>query len=155
MATNGTNLVVPLQIDGKEKHSSLPAHPVYDPSTTKPCWHFSPASHEDALAAVDAADAARAWANSKPAVRRAILLKTADIIEAHADEYGRWMELETGATPSFSAGFNLPMCVNILRDVAGRLIGALNGMVPTCSEPNRYAMVLKEPYGVVLSIAPW
>ncbi len=63
------------------------------------------------------------------------------------------MQIETGAPMKFARMFNLPFCVRILRDIAGR-IATLVSTVPTCAEPGRSKVVLKEPYGVVLGIAP-
>lgn len=64
------------------------------------------------------------------------------------------MELETGALSGFSSGFNIPTTAEMLRDVAGRL-GAIQGIIPTCADEGTSAMLIKEPYGVVLGIAPW
>jgi acyl-CoA reductase-like NAD-dependent aldehyde dehydrogenase len=43
---------------------------------------------------------------------------------------------------------------DMLRDVAGRLSGIM-GHIPNCEEEGTQALILKEPYGVVLGIAPW
>lgn len=61
---------------------------------------------------------------------------------------------ETGAVrPMFDFEFNLS--VEGCRTIAGLLPAAVRGVVPTPSEKGKSAMVLREPYGVVLSIAPW
>lgn len=60
---------------------------------------------------------------------------------------------ETGATPAW-ADFNVTLAVEILKDVAGRL-SSIVGTIPTTSQEGVSALVYKEPYGVILAIAPW
>ena len=60
---------------------------------------------------------------------------------------------ETGAAPAW-AEFNLTLAVDILKDVAGR-ISSIVGTIPTTSQEGVSALVYKEPYGVILAIAPW
>ena len=133
---NGTDdhLVVQLYINGEERISSLPQHPVRSPSTTKTCWYFSPAGVANAKAAAQAARAAcRPWSKTKPTERRDILLKVADLVQSHAGELCKCMELETGMPPDFAV-FNITGCMGQLRDVAGRLFGALGGPSTTAME---------------------
>ena len=155
--TNGAGaeeLTVPIWINGKEETLSS-TFDVINPSTGKPIWKSSSASKEDAKRAVDAAQAAfPAWRKTKSTVRRDIFLKAADILESRAEAYGEYMQLETGSEAGFSTHFNIPTSVSMLRDIAGRIITITNYM-PECAEEGRSAMVLKEPYGVVLGIAPW
>lgn len=81
-------------------------------------------------------------------------MKAADILERRAEEVGKFEEEEAGATTFYAAGFDVPTAVNGLRDVAGR-VSSVVGMVPTLQDPSTSAMVLKEPYGVIVGIAPW
>ncbi|KAL6702798.1 hypothetical protein ACN47E_000934 [Coniothyrium glycines] len=145
---------VPLLINGKEVTTST-TFTVVSPASHKTLWQSSSASLEDADAAVAAAKAAfPAWTRVKPAAKRAIFFKAADIIESRAEELAAYMDMETGAAPSFSSGFNIPGTVGMLRDVGGRLSGVM-GHIPSCAEEGTSALVVKEAYGVVLAIAPW
>lgn len=81
-------------------------------------------------------------------------MKAADIIDARAAELGDYMKLETGATSPFADGLNIPKCADVLRDVAGRLT-SIQGTIPSCEQEGTSALIVKEPYGVVLAIAPW
>ncbi len=63
------------------------------------------------------------------------------------------MQNETGADPDW-AGLNIGLAKDFLIDAAGRLV-TLEGTVPTTQDPAVGALVLKEPYGVVLAMAPW
>ena len=94
------------------------------------------------------------WAATPPNIKRNIFLKAADILESRTEEVGKWEEEEVGATTFYASGFDVPTAVNGLRDVAGR-VSSLVGMVPALQDPSTSAMVLKEPYGVIVGIAPW
>jgi acyl-CoA reductase-like NAD-dependent aldehyde dehydrogenase len=50
-------------------------------------------------------------------------------------------------------GFKINLAVEACNTVAG-LISAVRGFVPTVMDDGKSAMVFREPYGVVLSIAP-
>lgn len=148
------NHTVPLLINGEEI-STENTFDVISPVTHHKIWYSSSASPQDAIRAVEAAQAALpAWAATKPNQRRDILLKAASILESRKEECAEYMKIETGSGDWFSHNFNLPVGVELLRDVAGR-IATVTGSTPTSALPNRSALVLKEPYGVVLGIAPW
>jgi acyl-CoA reductase-like NAD-dependent aldehyde dehydrogenase len=157
MTTNGSaeaNYIVPLLIDGKEVTTSTTFN-VTSPGTGEKVWQSSSASKEDALSAIETAEKASfAWMKTKPAERRTILLKAADLLEKRRDESFKYISDETGALEGFF-GFIFDASVEMLRDVAGRIAGALQGEIPTCGQEGTSALLLKEPYGVVLSIAPW
>lgn len=145
---------VPLLINGKEITTST-TFPVVSPSSHKQIWSASSAALEDVQKAVDAAQAAfPEWSKTKPAARRDLFLKASDIFTSRAEELGRYMEEETGSAPAFSSGFNVPLAAEMFKDVAGRC-SSVNGVIPTCSDSNTNALVVKEPYGVVLGISPW
>jgi len=149
-----SSYTVPLLINGKEV-TTKETFPIVSPSSHKEIWRASAASLDDVSAAVAAAQAAfPAWAKMKPAARRNIFMKAAEIMDSRKEELAGYMMEETGAEPPFSAGFNVPLAADMLRDVAGR-IGGIMGHIPTCDQDGTYALVVKEPYGVVLGIAPW
>jgi acyl-CoA reductase-like NAD-dependent aldehyde dehydrogenase len=163
MSTNGTHneasngsgdLVVPLQIYGNEVKTNT-TFDVVNPSSGKVIWKAASASKEDVLKAVEAAQAAfPAWSKTKPSKRRDILLKAADILASRSEELGKYMMDETGSGEAFAGGFNIPTSVEMLKDIAGRII-TISGSVPACGEDGKSAIIYKEPYGVVLGIAPW
>jgi acyl-CoA reductase-like NAD-dependent aldehyde dehydrogenase len=63
------------------------------------------------------------------------------------------MEQETASARTF-ADFVLNLAVKLLKDVAGK-VSSIEGTVPVLAAEGQNGIVLKEPYGVVLSIAPW
>jgi acyl-CoA reductase-like NAD-dependent aldehyde dehydrogenase len=153
MATE-TSYTVPLLINGKEITTST-TFPVISPSSHKQIWTSSSASLDDVQSAARAAQAAfKPWAKTKPSARRDIFLRAAEIFAARGEDFGGYMQQETGAAKAFSTGFNVPLAAEMMRDVAGR-IGTVMGCIPTCAEEGTNALVVKEPFGVVLGIAPW
>ncbi|KIW09202.1 uncharacterized protein PV09_00130 [Verruconis gallopava] len=148
------NYVVPLLLNGKEVTTSS-TFDVTSPSTGQKLWPCSSASKEDALAAIQAAEKALpAWAKTKPAQRRDIILKAADLLAVRKDESLKYMCEETGADETFFEVI-FDMTLEMLKDVAGRIAVALQGEIPICRQEGTSALLLKEPYGVNFSIAPW
>lgn len=153
-AKNAAIYTVPAQINGKEIVFQ-DTFEVISPTTGKLLHYCSSASVSDAISAIEAAQAAfPAWRNTTPAARRSIFLKTADILEKRGKEFAQYMSEETGALDMFAGRFNIPVSAEQLRDIAGR-IPSLVGTVPATGNPGTGAIVSKEPYGVILGIAPW
>lgn len=153
--TNGaSSFTVPLVINGKETVTST-TFSVISPATKKPVWSSASAGKQEALAAIAAAQAAfPAWSSTKPTVRRDIFLRAAQLLDERSEEAKKIMQEETAAADVFGT-FNVNTTAGQIRDVASRIVGAVGGTVQTCQEQGTSALVLKEPYGVVFSIAPW
>ena len=142
----------PLWLDGKEVVTNT-TFDVNSPKTEKKLYSCSSASVEDAQKAVDSCQRAwKSWKKTKSTEIRKILLKAADIMESRLDELAGYQMEETGAPDFIVKSFNLPTTVEMFRDVAGR-IGGIVGMIPQTQDGG--ALVFKEPYGVILGIAPW
>lgn len=145
--------VVPLLIDGKDVTTST-TFPVKNPATGQLLHSCSSAGAAEAEAAVTAATAALpAWKKMPPSRRRDLFLKAADVMDKRKDELSQYLMQETAGSPQW-ADFNLMVAADMLRDVAGR-ISALCGAIPQTAEAGTSALVVKEPFGVVLAIAPW
>ena len=146
--------VVPLLINGKEVINET-TFDVVSPVSGKAIWKGSAVSKQQAIEAVEAAQAAfPAWSKTKPSFRRDILLKASDVLKKRGEEVCEYMDIETGSFESMSKYFNLPSSIEQLRDLAGR-ISTVTGSIPVCGENGRSALMYKEPYGVVFGIAPW
>lgn len=144
---------VPFFINGKEVHPER-RFKVVAPATGEVVHESASASEADVRAAIDtAADAFRTWKKALPTVRRNILLKAAGIMERRKEELGGYMMAETGC-PRQWADFNVDTAKEIILDVAGR-VATLDGSLPTTRDPGTGAMVVNEPFGVILAIAPW
>lgn len=152
--TNGqATHTVPFFINGEEVSSDR-TFEVKSPATLKLSHTCSSASVKDAEKAVQAAaDALPAWRKMPPTERRNIFLKAADLMDKRRDELVGYMLQETGDVESW-CNFNLNVAIDFIKDIAGRC-GTIEGAIPQTADPNVTGLVLKEPYGVVLSIAPW
>lgn len=106
------------------------------------------------LAVAKAQEAFGTWKRTRPAVRRQLLLKLADLIEAHAAEFGRLGALDNG-TP-LAAGAAFPqLSAEWTRYYAGwadKLTGDLTGNPQDLGE---LGYTLAQPYGVVGIIITW
>jgi acyl-CoA reductase-like NAD-dependent aldehyde dehydrogenase len=145
---------VPLIINGKEEVPSF-TFDVVSPYTNQTCWSAAAATPQDAIRAVEAADAAfPAWSQTKPTVRRDLLLKAAELLEQRLEQNAEYMRTEMGADVGASQGFVVPLAIRMLREVAGR-ITSICGSVPVVEAEGQSAIVFKEPMGVILGIVPW
>lgn len=144
---------VPFIINGADVVSES-TFDVINPATLKPAHKCSSATVADADKAVAAAAAALpAWRKMTPSKRRDIFLKAADVMEKRHDELVGYMIEETGATPDWAA-LNMTITKDVIRDVAGR-ISSVTGLIPQTADEETSALVVKEPFGVVLAISPW
>ncbi len=112
------------------------------------------ASVEDARAAANAAAKAfPAWAAMGPGARRKLLLAAADRLQEKAPDFVAAMAEETGATAGW-AMFNVALASDMLREAAA-LTTQITGEVIPSNRPGSTALAVRQPAGVVLSIAPW
>ncbi|KAF4971803.1 hypothetical protein FSARC_1496 [Fusarium sarcochroum] len=144
---------VPFLINGSD-HTSERAIDVVSPSSGEVVHRYHSADVKDANAAVDAAaEAFKTWRKTRPSERRDLFLKAAEIMERRRDELRKYSMAETGSDSAW-ADFDITTGISHIKEVAGR-ISTLEGAIPTVSDPNTTALVLREPFGVVVAIAPW
>lgn len=104
--------------------------------------------------AVQAAQAAfPGWAGTLAAEREAILAKTAELIERHRDEFVDILIDEVGS-PIGKAQFEVQYGINCLRSAAG-IPRHVRGETIPADSPGRLSLSLRQPLGVVASIAPF
>ncbi|KAK5042881.1 hypothetical protein LTR84_012414 [Exophiala bonariae] len=159
MTTNGGQAsffdgssTVPLWIDGKEVISSS-TFEVTSAVTHQTLYRASSAGEEEIKTAVNSAQTAfKTWSLTKPAVRRDIFLQAAKEFEKRRDELKRYSYNETGQSPAFF-GFEYSAAIDICVSIAGLIQVASESVAPVVNEGS--ALLLKEPWGVVLAIAPW
>lgn len=112
------------------------------------------ATVQDALAAVEAASQAfEAWSATGPGIRRNLLNKAADALEAKGPAFITAMAAETGSSALW-AGFNVQLAAGTLREAAA-LTTQLGGEVIPSDVPGNLAMGVRQAAGVVLGMAPW
>ncbi|NIA71373.1 aldehyde dehydrogenase [Pelagibius litoralis] len=126
----------------------------HDPVTGEVATTAAAASVEDALKAAQTAGAAYLeWSKTGPGVRRGLLLKAADALEARVEEIIGLMIKETGATGPW-AEFNCTLAAGMLREAAS-MTTQITGEVIPANKPDTLAMAQRRSLGVCLGIAPW
>jgi acyl-CoA reductase-like NAD-dependent aldehyde dehydrogenase len=104
--------------------------------------------------AVAAASAAfPAWSGLGAAARGRILLRLADLIEAHADELARLESLDTGHPIRDSRNLDVVRTAATFRYFGGMADKLQGDVIPV--EPGFLNYVVREPLGVVGMIVPW
>ncbi len=108
----------------------------------------------EAEAAVAAAAAAfPAWAATSPRERQRLFLKAADVVERRTPDIVRVMAAETGTGGAFSM-FQIRWSIDLLRQASSW--GYLpSGDVLPSDNPDRFAMAVRKPLGVVAGFTPW
>jgi acyl-CoA reductase-like NAD-dependent aldehyde dehydrogenase len=146
--------VIPLWLDGKEVNDTSVTYDIVSPTTGQKIYESCSASVEDARRAVESAQTAfETWSQVKPGERRDILLRAADILIRDKEVLRNITRQETGESDAmFEIDFNLAL--GLCKAIPG-LIPAIRGAVPTVAGDGSSAMILREPYGAVLAIAPW
>jgi acyl-CoA reductase-like NAD-dependent aldehyde dehydrogenase len=110
-----------------------------------------PADIDRAVAA--ASTAFPAWGRLAAAARGVILLRLADLIEAHADELARLESLDTGHPIRDSRNLDVARTAATFRYFGGMADKLQGDVIPV--EPGFLNYVLREPLGVVGAIVPW
>lgn len=133
---------------------------IWDPSTGRKIGAQVDATQEDIDRAVCAARTAfddGRWSNLAPTMRERILLRLADIIEAHAEELAELESVDNGKPLSFSRSMDLPAGLGYLRQMAGWATRAGGDCINPALQPGGlfHAYVRREPVGVVGQIVPW
>jgi acyl-CoA reductase-like NAD-dependent aldehyde dehydrogenase len=112
------------------------------------------AGREDARAAVDAAQAAFVeWSGSAPALRRAILIKAAELLTQRTEHIAGLVTQETGGIFGWGC-FNVELAGGMLQHAAAQAYGRVGEVIPS-DVPGKLAMGVRQPAGVVVAFAPW
>jgi acyl-CoA reductase-like NAD-dependent aldehyde dehydrogenase len=109
---------------------------------------------EDVTRAVDAAqEAFEEWARTPPSVRRAILLRSADLLDERMVDFREIMLAETGGTRAW-ADFNVAISVQMLRQGA-TMATEPQGQVLSSDRTGELSLAMRQPAGVYASFTPW
>jgi gamma-glutamyl-gamma-aminobutyraldehyde dehydrogenase len=127
---------------------------VENPATGRTIAEVAEGGVEDVDRAVAAARrAARGWAATSPAERKRILIRFADLIDAHAEELARIETLDVGKPISDTRALDIPDSAATIRWHAEATDKLYDQVAPT--GPGAVAMIVREPLGVVAAIVPW
>ncbi|MDR1320917.1 MAG: aldehyde dehydrogenase family protein [Gracilibacteraceae bacterium] len=144
-----------LFIDGKWRDASDgKTFESYCPANGERLATCAEATKDDVDAAVAAAwKAWPAWKAVSPAERSAILLKIADIIDAHKEHLALVETVDNGKPIRETMAIDVPESADHFRYFAGA-IRTEEGSAAMLGE-NTLSLILREPIGVVGQIVPW
>jgi betaine-aldehyde dehydrogenase len=129
--------------------------PVINPSTGREIAVVAIADADDVDAAYAAARAAaRGWGRTTPSERQNALLKLADLLEAHAEEFIELESAQTGQPFAMIADEQIPPCADQLRFFAGAA-RTMDASAAGEYVANRTSFIRREPIGVVGQVTPW
>ena len=143
-------------IDGELVSGSGEKFDVINPANGQKITEMNACTVEDVERAQKAARAAfedGRWSGLDPEERKKILLRYADVIEAHADELAVMESLDSGKPIYDNVNGDLPETINTFRFHAEAIDKLQDDVMP--SDPGHVAMAVREPLGVVGAIAPW
>ena len=144
-----------LLINGQLVAGEGPAHSVLNPALGSVLVDINEASQAQVDAAVRAADHAfDGRSQTAPKDRAAVLLKLADLIDAHAGELARLESDNCGKPYPAALNDELPAIADVFRFFAGAS-RCLGGSAAGEYLAGHTSMVRRDPLGVVASIAPW
>jgi phenylacetaldehyde dehydrogenase len=151
-----------LYIDGRWVESaSGKTFSTIDPATEQVICEVAEGDREDVDRAAKAAHTAfyqGEWSRMIPAVREALLLKWADLVERNLDMLAELESLDNGKMVLYARMIDVPASVQLIRYYAGwtTKIGGTTANV-SIGIPNTefHAYTLRQPVGVVGQIIPW
>ncbi|WP_354256023.1 NAD-dependent succinate-semialdehyde dehydrogenase [Arthrobacter sp. OAP107] len=127
---------------------------VEDPATGEVLATLASATSEDALAALDAADAVQAtWARTAPRERAEILRRAFELVTGRAEDFALLMTLEMGK-PLAEARGEVAYAAEFLRWFAEEAVRDY-GRYLTTPEGKNKILVQHKPVGPCLLITPW
>ncbi|MES2495462.1 MAG: aldehyde dehydrogenase family protein [Pseudomonadota bacterium] len=134
---------------------------VTDPATGLPITTIPAGTAGDVDRAVKAARRAfeGSWAAQRPVHRERLLLKLADLLEKHADEFAELETLDNGKLLMMARHGDLNIAIDSLRYMAGwatKIEGTtINPSFSYIPDMQFTSQTLREPVGVVGQIIPW
>jgi betaine-aldehyde dehydrogenase len=143
-------------VGGEERSDSqYGTEPILNPATEEEIATAPKSGEEDVNAAVLAAqDAFPGWSSTTPGERALALLRIADALEEHADEFSQLESLNVGKPLELVKSEELPVAADNMRFFAG---AARTMQAQAAGEymEGYTSMLRREPLGVVGQIAPW
>ena len=149
------NVPTDLWIGGKwRKASDGGRFDVIDPATEKTIASVASATVDDAIAAVDAAQAAFAdWAGRKPRERAEILRKAFELIMRDAERFAKLITLENGKALPDSRG-EVAYSAEFFRWYAEEAVRNI-GQISTAPASGARIVAQHKPAGVAVLVTPW
>lgn len=93
------------------------------------------------------------WSQIAPRERKRIMLKWADLLEQHQDEFAVLDTLDMGKSISEMVAVDIPDSIDCIRWTAESIDKLYGEIAPTDNQ--NLALIKREPIGVVAAITPW
>lgn len=126
-----------------------------DPTTGRADADVPLAGPDEVDRAVQVAHAAYLeWRRTKPADRRGMLMRLADLIEDHAADFGRLAAMDNG-TPLSTTSAMTPTAVEWTRYYAGWADKISSEVTASLRADGEFSYTLAQPWGVIGAIITW
>ena len=150
-------------IDGAQQQPAQGTlRPIHNPANGEVLAQTVQADLDQVDAAVQSARAAfrsGIWSRLAPAERERVLLRFADLVEAHGEELAQLETLNQGKSIHLARAVEVGASVNYMRYMAGwatKIEGqTLDVSIPVPAGARFNAYTRREPAGVVAGIVPW
>ena len=136
--------------------------PVMDPASGETFCRVPAGDSPDidrAVAAARRAFESGDWPRARPVDRERLLLKLADLLEAHAQEFAELEAIDNGKPVMMARHVDVALSVDFIRYMAGwatKLDGSTMELsVPLVRDKEFFGFTRREPVGVVGAIIPW
>lgn len=136
--------------------------PVMDPASGETFCRVPAGAAADidrAVAAARRAFDSGDWPRARPVDRERLLLKLADLLEAHAQEFAELEAIDNGKPVMMARHVDVALSVDFIRYMAGwatKLDGSTMELsVPLVRDKEFFGFTRREPVGVVGAIIPW
>ncbi|NVK42917.1 MAG: aldehyde dehydrogenase [Oceanospirillaceae bacterium] len=93
------------------------------------------------------------WSERSPAGRKKVLLRLAELLEQHRDEFALLDTLDMGKSIGETSGLDIPSSIGCWRWTAEAVDKVYGEIAPTGSDA--LALMTREPIGVIGAIVPW
>jgi acyl-CoA reductase-like NAD-dependent aldehyde dehydrogenase len=129
---------------------------VLDPATERPVAEIADATRHDVDAGVVAARTALdgAWGRCSARQRSRLMLRLAEAIDAHADDFAQLEALDNGKGVTFARAVDVEKAIEWFEYFAGWPTKLEGSTLPAPAD-RRLVYTLREPVGVVGQIVPW
>ena len=125
-----------------------------NPATEKRIATFSKGSADDVGRAIDAAEKAyEEWSQVPPPKRARVLFKAAELLRRDKESMGRLVTMEMGKVLPEGLG-DVQESIDMLEHMAGEG-RRLFGHTTTSELPDKFAMTVRSPVGIMGLITPW
>jgi aminomuconate-semialdehyde/2-hydroxymuconate-6-semialdehyde dehydrogenase len=126
----------------------------YQPATGKVYSYLPDSGEEDVQKAVAAAQTAfPEWSRSNPRKRFSLMMRIADIIEQHLEEFARAESADNGKPVTMARSVDIPRATQNFRFFATSILHFSSESHPMAGEAINYT--LRQPLGTVACISPW